>query len=103
MPHAGSAGPQNQRPFVFPLRAWLLGDLIPRVKPTRAFTLVELLVVIAIIAIIAALLLPVLSRSKNQGAKATDLNNLHQIMVVLHLYADDNNGVLPWPNWDYGD
>jgi prepilin-type N-terminal cleavage/methylation domain-containing protein len=71
-------------------------------KNFRAFTLIELLVVIAIIAILAVLLLPVLSHSKNQGAKATDLNNLHQIMLVLHLYTDDDNGVLTWPNWDYG-
>ena len=71
-------------------------------KKLRAFTLIELLVVIAIIAIFAALLLPVLSRSKNQGAKATDLNNLHQIMIALHVYTGDNNDVLMWPNWDYG-
>jgi prepilin-type N-terminal cleavage/methylation domain-containing protein len=71
-------------------------------KKFRAFTLIELLVVIAIFAILAALLLPVLSRAKNQGAEATDLNNLHRIMIALHLYSDDNNGMLTWPNWDYG-
>ena len=62
----------------------------------------ELLVVIVIIAILAALLLPVLNRAKNSGAKATDLNNLHQIMIALHVYTGDNNDVLTWPNWDYG-
>ena len=71
-------------------------------KTGRAFTLIELLVVIAIIAILAALLLPALSRAKNQAAKAADLNNLRQIMIALHLYTDDNHGVLSWPNWDYG-
>jgi hypothetical protein len=71
-------------------------------KNFRAFTLVELLVFIAIIAILIALLLPVLSRAKNSGAKATDLNNLHQIMIALHVYTGDNNDVLTWPNWDYG-
>ena len=71
-------------------------------KLRRAFTLVELLVVIAIVAILVALLLPVLSRAKNQGAKVTDLNNFHQILIALHLYADDDNGTLTWPNWDYG-
>jgi prepilin-type N-terminal cleavage/methylation domain-containing protein len=71
-------------------------------KNFRAFTLVELLVVIAIIAILVALLLPVLSRAKNSGAKATDLNDLHQIMIALHVYAGDNNDILTWPNWDYG-
>ena len=71
-------------------------------NPRRAFTLIELLVVIAIIAILAALLLPVLSRAKNSASKVTDLNNLKQIMVALHLYTADDNDVLPPPNWDNG-
>ena len=64
--------------------------------------LIELLVVIAIIAILAALLLPALSRAKKSAAKATDLNNLKQVMVALHLYTSDNGEVLPPPNWDTG-
>jgi prepilin-type N-terminal cleavage/methylation domain-containing protein len=60
----------------------------------RAFTLVELLVVIAIIGILAGLLLPVLSKAKSSAGKATDLNNLKQIMVAIHLYASDNGDVL---------
>ncbi len=68
----------------------------------RAFTLIELLVVMAIIAILAALLLPVLSRAKNNAGKVTDLNNLKQIMVAVHLYAGENSDVLPLPNWDQG-
>jgi len=68
----------------------------------RAFTLIELLVVIAIIAILAALLLPVLGRAKNSASKVTDLNNLKQIMVAVHVYASDAGDVLPSPNWDNG-
>ncbi|HTA95143.1 MAG TPA: prepilin-type N-terminal cleavage/methylation domain-containing protein [Verrucomicrobiae bacterium] len=68
----------------------------------RAFTLIELLVVIAIIAILAALLLPVLSRAKNSASKATDINNLRQIMLALNSYTSDDGDVLPPPNWDDG-
>ena len=71
-------------------------------KIVRAFTLVELLVVVAIIAVLAALLLPVLSRSENQSAKAADLNNLHEVLIALHIYAGDNKDSLTPPNWDYG-
>lgn len=68
----------------------------------RAFSLVELLVVIAIISILAALLLPALSRAKNQASKVTDLNNLKQIMVSTHMYATDEKDHMPLPNWDNG-
>ena len=73
-----------------------------RVKGFRAFTLIELLVVIAIIAILAALLSPALNRAKNQSAQTTDLNNLHQVSVALHVYAADDKDSLTPPNWDYG-
>lgn len=71
-------------------------------KRARAFTLVELLVVIAILGILAALLLPVLNKAKNQGAKTTDINNLKQIITAIHIYASDDGDVLPPPNWDGG-
>ncbi len=71
-------------------------------KNRRAFTLIELLVVIAILGILAGLLLPVLSKAKNQGAKATDLNNFKQVMTAVQLYCSDNQDVLPAPNWDGG-
>ena len=67
----------------------------------RAFTLIELLVVIAIIAILAAMLMPVLSRAKQQAQGALCLNNGKQLMVALHLYTSDNNDFYP-PNPDDG-
>jgi prepilin-type N-terminal cleavage/methylation domain-containing protein len=56
----------------------------------RGFTLTELLVVIAVIAILAALLLPVLSRAKMRGTAASCLNNQKQLALAWHMYADDN-------------
>lgn len=64
-----------------------------------AFTLIELLVVIAIIAILAGLLLPVLSRAKGKARQIQCLSQTHQLALGLQMYAHDNNDALPWPNW----
>ncbi len=60
----------------------------------EAFTLIELLVVIAIIGILAALLLPTLSKSKARGENVVCMNNLRQLQIAWTLYADSNSGWL---------
>ncbi len=60
----------------------------------RAFTLIELLVVIAIIAILAALLLPVLASAKAQALRIQCVNNQKELLVSWALYAGDNREVL---------
>jgi prepilin-type N-terminal cleavage/methylation domain-containing protein len=79
--------------YVFLLRAGL----------RRAFTLIELLVVIAIIAILAAILLPTLSKAKQASYRVVDLNNIKQLGVALQVFASDTEDNIPWPNWLSGE
>lgn len=87
----------NSKPDI--TRRWIE----PHCPATHAFSLIELLVTIAVIAILAALLLPALSKAKLKARRTACMANLQQLSLGCKMYADDNRGhlVSSWPlGWD---
>lgn len=73
-------------------------------RSTRTgFTLVELLVVIGIIALLIAILVPTLSRARDQANRTKCMANAKQIITATIMYANENNGRLPFANWKSGE
>ena len=88
---------QNSQRIAFDamaLQAFLRGIAGKRRTTGAAFTLIELLVVIAIIAILAAILMPVLHSAEVRAQRIACLSNQRQLGFAWQIYADENNGVL---------
>jgi prepilin-type N-terminal cleavage/methylation domain-containing protein/prepilin-type processing-associated H-X9-DG protein len=70
------------------------------IRDEKGFTLVELLVVIGIIALLISILLPALSKARQQASSLACQANLHSIGQGIAIYVGDNHGTLPYGWWD---
>ena len=105
MTKAGKTGPNPVSPFTLiellgavpaVAKSPAAGRTRAKARVTRAaFTLIELLVVVAIIAILAAMLLPVLGHARRVAKAAPCKNNLKQLFLGMNFYMDDNESILP--------
>ena len=91
--HAIVSAVQVQSP-VHLLRGFLMFPGSPR-RYRSAFTLVELLVVIGIIAILIAILLPALSRARENARRVQCLSNIRQLATATIMFANEHKGLMP--------
>jgi prepilin-type N-terminal cleavage/methylation domain-containing protein len=84
----------NQRGLEMDSKETHAGSCIAAIHRAFGFTLIELLVVISVIAVLLAILVPVMHRVRELGQRTVCLSNLRQLTLGWHLYAEDNDGRL---------